>query len=105
VSLFVWLLPFDLSGLGGPTGSYATAGIALQVLVACRLPHNVKVETPLGETAYPTKEKKIDYLQRGISNPKCLTCNKIYVGQTGRIMKLRYHAHVQYIGNSNPQSA
>jgi len=31
VSLFVWALPFDLSGMGGPTSSYATAGIALQV--------------------------------------------------------------------------
>jgi hypothetical protein len=27
--LLVWYLPFDLSGLGGPTSSYATAGIAL----------------------------------------------------------------------------
>jgi len=30
VSLFVWALPFDLSGMGGPTSSYATAGIALR---------------------------------------------------------------------------
>jgi hypothetical protein len=49
VSLFVWLLPFDLSGLGGPTSSYATAGIALRVTEACKLPHHVKVETPSGE--------------------------------------------------------
>ena len=27
VSLFVWVLSFDLSGKGGPTSSYATAGI------------------------------------------------------------------------------
>ena len=51
------------------------------------------------------EKKKIDYLQRSICNIKCRTCNKIYVGQTGRIMKLRYHAHIQSIGNSNPQSA
>jgi hypothetical protein len=25
---FVWLLPLDLSGMGGSTSSYATAGIA-----------------------------------------------------------------------------
>jgi hypothetical protein len=50
MSLFVWLLPFDLSGLGGPTGSYATAGIALQVMEARKLPHHFKVETPSGET-------------------------------------------------------
>ena len=49
VSLFVWLLPFDLSGLGDPTSSYATAGIALRVAEARKLPHHVKVETPSGE--------------------------------------------------------
>jgi hypothetical protein len=52
VSLFVWLLPFDLSGLGGPTSSYATAGIALRVTEACELPHHVKVETPPGERSF-----------------------------------------------------
>jgi hypothetical protein len=31
VSLFVWLLPLDLSGMGDPTSSYATAGIVLRV--------------------------------------------------------------------------
>jgi hypothetical protein len=31
VSLFVWLLYLDLFGLGGPTSSYATAGIAFRV--------------------------------------------------------------------------
>jgi hypothetical protein len=31
VSLFVWLLPLDLSGMGVTTSSYATAGIALRV--------------------------------------------------------------------------
>jgi hypothetical protein len=31
VPLFVWLLPLDLSGLGGPTSNYATAGTALRV--------------------------------------------------------------------------
>jgi hypothetical protein len=49
VSLFVWLLPVDLSGKGDPTSSYATAGIALQVKEARKLPHHDKVETPLGE--------------------------------------------------------
>jgi len=49
VSLFVWLLPFGLSGLGVPAGSYATAGIALGVTEALKLPHHVKVETPSGE--------------------------------------------------------
>jgi len=49
VSLFVWLLPFDLSGLGAPAGSYATAGIVLGVTEALKLPHHIKVETPSGE--------------------------------------------------------
>jgi len=30
----VWLLPFDLSGLGVPASSYATTGIALGVMEA-----------------------------------------------------------------------
>jgi hypothetical protein len=30
VSLFVWLLPLDLSGMGAPTSNYSTAGIALR---------------------------------------------------------------------------
>ena len=29
MSLFVWLLPFDLSGLGDPAGSYGTAGMGV----------------------------------------------------------------------------
>jgi hypothetical protein len=39
VSLFVWLLPLDLSGLGGPTSSYATTGRALRVSGALK-PHH-----------------------------------------------------------------
>jgi hypothetical protein len=31
VYLFVWVLSFDLSDKGGPTSSYATAGIALSL--------------------------------------------------------------------------
>ena len=32
VSLLVWVITFDLSGMGGPTSSYATAGIALRII-------------------------------------------------------------------------
>jgi hypothetical protein len=46
VSLFVWLLPLDLSGMGAPTSSYATAGIALRVSGALKPHHHQKVETP-----------------------------------------------------------
>jgi hypothetical protein len=47
VSLFVWLLLLDLSGMGDPTSSYATAGIALRVSGALKSHHHDKVETPL----------------------------------------------------------
>jgi hypothetical protein len=46
VSLSVWLLPLDLSGVGDPTSSYTTAGIALRVSGALKLHHHDKVETP-----------------------------------------------------------
>jgi hypothetical protein len=43
VTLFVWLLPHDLSSQGGPTSRYATAGIALRVSGALKLHHHDKV--------------------------------------------------------------
>jgi hypothetical protein len=50
VSLFVWLLPLDLSGMGDSTSSYATAGIALRASGALKHHHHHhyhdKVETP-----------------------------------------------------------
>jgi hypothetical protein len=46
MSLFVWLLPLDLSGMGDPTSSYATDGIALKVSGALKSHHHNKVETP-----------------------------------------------------------
>jgi hypothetical protein len=46
VSLFVWLLSLDLSGMGAPTSSYATADIALRVSGAPKPHHHDKVETP-----------------------------------------------------------
>jgi hypothetical protein len=45
VSLFAWLLPLDLSGMGDPTSRYATAGIALRVSGALKTYHHDKVET------------------------------------------------------------
>jgi hypothetical protein len=46
VSLFIWLLPLDLSGMGAPTNSYATASIALRDSRALKPHHHGKVETP-----------------------------------------------------------
>jgi len=51
MSLFVWLLPFDLSGLDDPTSSYATADVALRVAETRKLPHHVQVETLSRERA------------------------------------------------------
>jgi hypothetical protein len=48
VSLFVWIITFDLSGMGGPTSSYATAGIALRIISPLKPSHYFKVETPSG---------------------------------------------------------
>ena len=36
---------------------------------------------------------------------KCNTCNKAYVGQTGRAISVRYIEHIRYIRTNNPQSA
>jgi hypothetical protein len=44
VSLFVWLLPLDLSGMGDPTSSYATTGISLRVSGALKPHHHNKVD-------------------------------------------------------------
>jgi hypothetical protein len=46
VSLFVCLLPLDLTGMGDPTSSYATASIVLRVSGALKPHHHDKVETP-----------------------------------------------------------
>jgi len=32
VSFFVWVITFDLSGMGGPIGSYATTSITLTII-------------------------------------------------------------------------
>jgi hypothetical protein len=45
VYLFFWLLPLDLSGMGDPISSYATAGIALKVSGALKPHHHNKVKT------------------------------------------------------------
>ena len=41
----------------------------------------------------------------GIYKLKCKTCNNLYVGQTGKSIKIRYREHTGYIKTSNPTSA
>ena len=48
MSLFVWVIIFDLSGLGYPASSYSTAGLALRIIWPHK-PHDyVKIETTSG---------------------------------------------------------
>jgi hypothetical protein len=47
VAVFVWNLTFDLSGLGDPASSYATAVLALGVFRTLKPDLHDKVETPL----------------------------------------------------------
>jgi hypothetical protein len=53
VSLFVWIITFDLSSMGDPTSSYATAGIALRIIWP-RKPHqyNIGIRTGGGDKIY-----------------------------------------------------
>ena len=48
VSLFVWVITFDLSGLGDPASSYATASLALRIIWPHKPHHYVKVGTCSG---------------------------------------------------------
>jgi hypothetical protein len=41
----------------------------------------------------------------GIYKLKCKTCNKVYVGQSGRSITVRYKEHTRYIRTNNPISA
>jgi len=41
----------------------------------------------------------------GIYKLKCNTCNKIYVGQSGRAIDIRYKEQIRYVRTNNPQSA
>ena len=43
VSLFVVVITFDLSGIGGPTSSYSAATIALRVICPRKVQHYVEV--------------------------------------------------------------
>jgi len=36
---------------------------------------------------------------------KCNTCNKVYVGQSGRTISVRFKEHIRYIRSNNSTSA
>ena len=51
----------------------------------------------------PTKQRSPSLFDRsGIHKLTCMTCNKVYVGQTSRNLKQRYKEHARYIKNNNP---
>jgi hypothetical protein len=63
LSLLVCIIPFELSGMGGPTSSYATAVIPLRVVWPHKPHHYVKVETPSGRCSlYRSSNFQPNYL-------------------------------------------
>ena len=50
-------------------------------------------------------EKQNNKNPSGIYKLKCNTCNKAYVGQSGRSIDIRHKEHIRYIRTNNPQSA
>jgi hypothetical protein len=67
VSLFVWLLPLGLSGLGGPTRSYATAGRALRVSGALKPHQHVKVEIASVEHWLLHEDSSTDWISSSVT--------------------------------------
>jgi hypothetical protein len=54
VSLFVWVITFDLSGMGVAASSYATTDLALRIISAHKPYHYVKVGTHSGGSTKPS---------------------------------------------------
>jgi hypothetical protein len=46
-----------------------------------------------------------DHNKSGIYKLLCKTCNKAYIGQTSHNLSLRFHEHIRYTKNNDPQSA
>jgi hypothetical protein len=51
------------------------------------------------------KYTTLDHNKSRIYKLICKTCNKAYVGQTSTSLNLRFHEHIRYIKNNDPQSA
>jgi hypothetical protein len=79
VSLLVWNLTLDLSGLGDPASSYATAGIALEI-IGTRKPHRYdKAETPPGGNTLFSYPKSYGFRDSG---------RKVILCRNSRIVEL-----------------
>jgi hypothetical protein len=44
------------------------------------------------------------YQNSGIYKLKCLTCQGLYIGQTGRNLKARYKEHIREIRHNEPKT-
>ena len=67
-----------------------------------------KCTNTISHLSKPTNEATLPsspYDRRGIYKLTCMTCDKVYVGQTSWNLKQRYKEHTCYIKNNNPQSA
>ena len=49
--------------------------------------------------------KQINNDPSGVYKLKCNTCNRVYVGRSGRAITKRYKEHITYIKSNNPISA
>jgi hypothetical protein len=84
VSLLVWILTLDLSGLGETASSYATAGIALEI-IAVRKPHrHDKAETLPGSLHYSRAPIIRGPIIRGLR--LSLICNYIFLKHSQRCL-------------------
>jgi hypothetical protein len=66
--------------MGGPTSSYATAGIALRVIGVLKPPHHDKVETPPPRRALSILNSKHSWLEEADVFEKVHSLFQIYVG-------------------------
>jgi predicted GIY-YIG superfamily endonuclease len=48
--------------------------------------------------------RKDKYNARGVYELKCMTCEQVYIGQTGRDIKTRYKEHVSDIKSKKDKS-
>jgi len=68
---------------------------------------DIKIAYRATNTIFKQLTKKPDRPNNpnGIYSIRCITCNKKYVGQSGRDIQIRYKEHINQIRNCNPQSA
>ena len=67
---------------------------------------NLKIAFHPTNTIYQhLSQKSINFNPNRIYQLKCNTCNKAYIGQSGRPITIRHKGHRHYIRNNNPSPA